>query len=30
MQRTDMTETIQQIRKVLGEIPILASEQVRA
>jgi coatomer subunit beta len=26
--RTDMKETLQQIRKVLGEIPILASEQV--
>lgn len=25
----DIKETLQQIRKVLGEVPILASEQVR-
>lgn len=26
----DIKETLQQIRKVLGEVPILASEQVRS
>ena len=27
---TDIKETLQQIRKVIGEVPILASEQVRS